>query len=335
MKSILVWIGCLLATGALGQERFRVVSYNVENLFDIYDDPSTRDEDFTPGGRLYWTKGKYVDKLLKLAKAIEAAGEGSLPVFVGLCEVENRQVVTDLVTRTGLSKGNYRIVHKDSPDRRGIDVAFLYNSEKFNLLKEEFFRIPFPEDTTILTRDILYASGVLAGKDTLHFFVCHFPSMYGGEFESEWKRKRAAEVVKFRVDSILSINPRAGILILGDLNGKANRPALTEVLKARNSNTKKIKTNQLYNTGYYLLNKSSGSYRYKGFWQTIDHIIVSGALLNGEHTFQSDRQLKPLNAPFLLEEDKAYFGYKPFRTYIGLRYQGGYSDHLPIYLDLR
>ena len=159
----------------------------------------------------------------------------------------------DLTQKTALADGNYGIVHQDSPDRRGIDVALLYRKDCFELLEADFLRLSFPEDTTIRTRDILYASGVL-DSDTLHFFVCHFPSMIGGEKQSEWRRERAASTVRHKVDSLLAVQPRAGIVIMGDLNGKANTPA-QKVLGTKSSD-KKPRCKDLYNTGYYLLKKN-------------------------------------------------------------------------------
>ena len=199
--------------------------------------------------------------------------------------------------------------------------------------------VGIPQDTSFRTRDVLYVSGVLKSADTLrqdtfHLFVCHFPSMSGGERQSEWKRKLAAAVVKYHVDSIQLQNPRAAIVLMGDFNGKADRPALKTVLKAQKTDSRRIENPRLYNTGYYLLNAASGSYKYRGEWQTIDHIIVSGVLLNGGHAFRAEKRLKSYAADFLMEEDKTYFGYKPWRTFVGPRYLGGYSDHLPVYLDI-
>lgn len=316
----------------LGQENYRIMFYNVENLFDTSDDPHTRDDEFTPQGTKHWSRTRYRDKLQKLAQAVDSVGGKDWPLVIGLAEVENRRVLEDFTGKTILADGQYGIVHQDSPDARGIDVALLYRQEIMQLLETGFLRIPFPEDTTIRTRDILYAK-LLLQTDTLHFFVCHFPSMIGGEKQSEWRRERAASVVRQKVDSLFQSNPRAAILIMGDLNGKANTPA-QQVLGTKNSD-KKTKQGELYNTGYYLLKKNYGSYRYKGNWQTIDHIIVSGGLIHGNSVCVVNRRLNVYAAPFLLEEDKTYFGYKPWPTYRGPRYIGGYSDHLPVFIDLK
>lgn len=326
-------IGCIPMTLS-AQESYRVMFYNVENLFDTHDDPDTDDDEFTPLSKKHWTADKYRKKLLATAQVIDSVGGGVYPTIVGFAEVENRRVLKDLTEETALADAGYGIVHRDSPDGRGIDVAMLYRKAYFVLLQESFIRIDFPGEEEVKTRDVLYAKGVLGGRDTLHFFVCHFPSMVGGEMQSEWKRERAAIVLKATVDSVLAINERAGICIMGDLNGKANTSAIKGTLMAMNSD-KKVRISGLYNTGYYLLRETHGSYRYQGNWQTIDHIIVSGALLKKGHGFQASRRLTVYEASFLLEEDRKFFGYKPYPTYRGPRYIGGYSDHLPVYIDFQ
>ena len=314
-----------------GQSQGKLMFYNVENLFDTRNDPLTQDEEFTPWGNRHWTQSRYVTKLRKLATVIDSVGQGEWPMVIGMAEVENRKVLEDLTGKTVLADANYGIVHQDSPDRRGIDVALLYRKDRLQVLETEFLRLPFPEDTTIHTRDILYAK-MRSNKDTLYFFVCHFPSMLGGEKQSEWKRERAAAVLRHKVDSLFAINPMAGIVIMGDMNGKANTPA-QKLLGTRDAD-RKIENTALYNTGYYLLKKNYGSYRYQGRWQTIDHIIVSGSLINGAAGYQVSRRLSIYAASFLLEEDKTYFGYKPCPTYRGPRYIGGTSDHLPVYIQI-
>ena len=322
-----------------GQGHYRVLSYNVENFFDIRSDSLTQDDDFTPQGRLHWTSSRYTTKLLNIAEAIEAAGGGDFPAFVGLCEIENRNVLLDLVLKTRLAAADYGIVHQDSPDARGIDVAFLYRKKYFHVLEEIFLPVSLSEKEVSYSRDILQVTGILKTgdsllQDTLHFFVCHFPSMSGGEAESEWKREKAASVVKQQIDTLLQQYIRPAILILGDLNGKANRSAQSHVLQVLSSDVSSWENKRLYNTGYYLLHRNKGSYKYKGQWQTIDQIIVSGNLLNGQCRLQVHQHLQIFAPRFLLEEDRTYYGYKPFRTYAGPRYIGGYSDHLPLYLDL-
>lgn len=306
--------------------------YNVENLFDTRKDSLKMDGEFTPKGKMYWTQERYHQKILRISRALLAVGEGGLPTAIGLAEVENRQVLFDLIRKTGLAGGNYGIVHEDSPDARGIDVALLYKGDEFRELKSQFFPVELGKGET--TRDILYCKGVLREIDTLHFFVCHFPSMRGGEVRSEWKRVKAASVVKEKIDSIQLWHPEAMIVIMGDMNGRANTRA-QQVLGTKNPERQKINSCDLYNTGYYLLGRIRGSYRFRGEWQTLDHMIVSGTLLDGKHGLYSSARMKIVASDFLLEEEKGSYGKRPRPTYRGQRYVGGYSDHLPVFIDLR
>ena len=336
MMSLKTCIGAFLLciSGVLHAQtgvRERVVFYNTENLFDTRNDTLTADDDFTPRGKQHWNRERYTRKLLHISKVLDNLGEGKFPLLIGLCEVENRDVVADLANKTVLADANYGIVHADSPDARGIEVALLYRKDSFRLSRNAFFPVHLKNGET--TRDILYCEGIWGCEDTLHIFVCHFPSMRGGEAKSEWKRVEAASVVKQKVDSIQGICSRAMILIMGDLNGRANTLA-QKILKIQNPESGAIQSENLYNTGYYLLGKPYGSYRYKGEWQTLDHIIVSGNLLNGKANLQSSRRMGIYDADFLLEEERGAFGVRPKPTYRGPRYVGGYSDHLPVFIDL-
>lgn len=318
---------------ARGQEEFRVMFYNVENLFDTSDDPHTTDNEFLPRGEKHWTRGKYVAKLRAIARVVDSVGQGTLPWVVGLAEVENRRVLVDLVRKTGLSAGKYGIVHYDSPDVRGIDVALLYRKDFVEVLEERALRVDFPEDGRIRTRDVLYVKGLVKGADTLHFFVCHFPSMVGGERKSEWKRERVASLVRRQVDSILTVHPAAAVMVMGDLNGEADTKAQW-VLCPRNGEETFL-CGELYNTGYYLLNKPCGSYCYRGRWQTLDHIIVSGGMLNGKSEVQAVSRMSVYAAPFLLEQAARGTNARPKPTYRGPRYIGGTSDHLPVSIAVK
>ena len=325
-----VFLFCLEVSS--GQpERYRVVFYNVENLYDTRRDTTIQDEAFTPRGTHYWGWERYNRKLKHLSEALLAVGEGIPPAFIGLAEVENRGVLQDLIGKTALAQGDYGIVHADSPDRRGIDVALLYRKACFRVLTESFLPVLLGKEGT--TRDILYCKGILGATDTLHFFVCHFPSMVGGERQSEWRRIRAAGVVRRKVDSLQARQKESAIIIMGDLNGKANTEA-QRALGTKSSDTRRKKIDGLYNTSYYLLGANRGSYRYQGVWETIDHIIVSGVLLDKKYPLQASRRMEIFDADFLKEEDKTHYGTRPFPTYRGPRYYGGYSDHLPVFMDL-
>ncbi len=322
------------------QKGWSIVFYNTENLYDTRNDSLTMDDEFTPRGEKYWTRARYVTKLLRVAEAVVAAGGGDCPLLVGLAEVENRRVLQDLIGRTSLADGRYGILHRDSPDVRGIDVALLYRRDVFQVLDSSFLAVPLiPGETT---REILYCKGIVAGKDTLHCFVCHFPSMRGGERQSEWKRERAASVLLRKADSIQQAYPSAAILIMGDFNGTVGSPA-QKLLRVReypvasqaSRRAKNCPDTLLYDLGYPLVRAGKGSYRYRGRWQLLDRMLVSGSLLNGSRSIQIVPRLEICDATFLLEEDRSAFGMKPFRTYAGPRYLGGYSDHLPVALLLR
>ncbi len=313
--------------------RHRVMFYNVENLFDPFDDSLTRDDEFTPMGKRHWTWSKMEAKLNGIYKVIMAVGEYDPPVLIGLCEVENRFVLNRLVYNTPLSKFEYGVVHRESPDPRGIDVALLYRPDRFTLQWKEFVPVIFPDDTNRRTREIIYVRGLLGG-DTLHVFVNHWPSKYGGELESEGGRFAAANTLKRKVDSIRVFYPEARILIMGDLNDEPESAPVVEGLGACLKATSDC-SSSLINIAAILKNRGFGSYKYQGNWGIIDQIIVPQSLLSGSHGLHTSPQRAAVfENDVLLEPDKQYSGKRPFRTFIGFRYHGGYSDHLPVYIDL-
>ncbi|HOU75333.1 MAG TPA: endonuclease [Tenuifilum sp.] len=313
--------------------RHRVMFYNVENLFDPFDDSLTRDDEFTPTGQRYWTWNKMETKINGIYKVIMAVGELDPPVLVGLCEVENGFVLHKLVNDTPLSKFEYRVVHRESPDPRGIDVALLYRPDRFKVQEREFVPVIFPDDSARKTREILYVSGML-GSDTLHVFVNHWPSKYGGELESESGRFAAASTLKRKIDSIRVFYPQARILVMGDLNDEPESAPVVEGLGACERNNPNCPSG-LINIAAILKSRGFGSYKYQGTWGIIDQIIVSQSLLSGKHRlYTTPQKAAVFESDQLLEPDKQYSGNRPFRTFIGYRYHGGFSDHLPVYIDL-
>lgn len=313
---------------------YRIMFYNVENLFDTEDDSLKNDEEFLPIGIKGWTNSRYWEKIDHIYKTIVAVGEWSPPVIVGLCEIENRKVLYDLVNKSPLIKLNYQIIHEDSPDRRGVDVGMLYRSDVFRPLSHESMRIVFPFDTAVKTRDVLYVKGTIERKDTIHVFINHWPSRSGGQQQSEPRRKFVAEIIKIKTDSILKSNPKAHVIITGDFNDEPEDISIKESLKAHNDTTEQ-KDDLLINTMYPYINKGIGTEKYQGHWAILDQFIVSGNLINGNSTLQlNEKRGYIFFAEYLLEEDKRFMGMMPFRTYAGPRYLGGYSDHLPVFIDL-
>jgi len=333
---VLIILTTIFFTGfSQTEESYKVMFYNVENLFDTFDDTLKKDEDFLPKGNHFWNNYKYYTKLNQVYKVIMAVGEWNPPAIIGLCEIENRKVIDDLTNKTPLVKFQYKIVHKESPDRRGIDVGFLYREELFTPITSEFLPINFPNNPKSKTRDILYVKGITNTSDTLHVFVNHWPSRWGGQLESEERRVYVASVLKSKADSIFNKNTNSNIIITGDFNDYPDNKSIKEILSA-NQNFDSISNNQLYNLSTHLFKtKNIGTHKYQGEWGVLDQFIVSGNLLNSNNSiYTSTEQVYIFNKEFLLEPDKSYFGFKPNRTYIGFKYNGGYSDHLPTYLIL-
>ncbi len=329
-------INNLLAQNQMQDKRdMRIMFYNVENLFDTENDSLTNDDEFTKEGEKRWNSTKYYDKLTKIAKVIIAIGEWSSPDIVGVCEIENRHVLEGLTHFSPLKNIKYKIIHQDSPDKRGIDVALLYRPEKFEPIDFQAIEIQFPNAPEHKTRDILHVTGIANNKDTLNIFVNHWPSRWGGQLESEENRMFVASILRQKIDSIFTNDKTPNILIIGDLNDYPENKSLIEILKTKHDYLEK-NTKELYNLSWYLQEeKNLGTHKYNGEWGVLDQIIVSGDFLQSNNSFQtSSENAHVFNADFLLEDDKNFTGKKPFRTYNGYKYNGGFADHLPVFLDL-
>ena len=315
------------------KQNFKIVSYNVENFFDCVHDSLTNDTEFTPTGARGWTFSKYKKKQANIAKVITAIGGWDAPELVGLCEVESRKCLIDLTRYSGLKNLRYKFLHHESPDPRGIDVALLYQPQQFKPIHDEAIPIHFPNAAHSRTRDILFASGIIPTGDTLHVFVCHFPSRLEGELESEEKRLFVASVLRRKVDSIFAAAPKPKIVIMGDFNDFPTNKSMLEVLKAKPLNDY-ISERNLYNLVYKLHSEGKGSNKHLGDWGALDQMIVSGILLNPSASFYTrPTDAHFFDAEFLLENDKTYLGKQAFRTFVGMKYQEGFSDHLPVYAD--
>jgi len=310
-----------------------ILFWNVENLYDPYDDSTRLDEEFTPGGSYHWTWTKFRQKLSHLSKTILASGNPDPPALAGFCEVENRWVLNRLIYDTPLKIWQYRVIHFDSPDRRGVDVGCIYRPSIFKPLVAKPILVRFPFDTAVKTRDILYIKGLIGTTDTLHVFINHWPSRRGGEETSRPRRNYTASLLRQATDSILSVVPDAAIIITGDFNDEPRDESLSKVLCAAdpgNSN----RSIKLINLMLSLTGKE-GTHKFQGHWGILDQFIVASHMLQPEAALQTSAdKVTILRFPFLMEEDSRYFGEKPFRTYIGPRYHGGFSDHLPVRLIL-
>ena len=316
-------------------ESFRILFYNTENFFDYFDDPNTNDNDFLPLSKYHWTKEKYETKLNNIYKVIISTNIET-PSIIGFSEIENKKVLYDLIQKTPLIKYPYSIIHQDSPDPRGIDVALLYQRDKYKPLENEFIKIIFPFDIERKTRDILYSKGVAYTNDTLHIFVNHWPSRRGGEANSLESRNFVAKTLRLKVDSILNVSSKAKIIIMGDFNDEPDNESITTYLNTKQLKGLKVEK-QLYNLSYAWLNNISsiGTHKFQGKWTILDQFIVSSELIGSKKGLSCNQNSASiLKNNFLLIDDKSNYGYQPNRNYNGYHYNNGFSDHLPIYLVL-
>ncbi len=312
-----------------GQANFnRIAFYNVENFFDIYPDTVLGYNQFTPNGDHHWNKNRYATKKNHIYKVIAALGGWQGVSIMGFAEIENRSILEDLTQKTPLKKEHYKIVHFESHDHRGIDVGLIYRPDRFKVLHAHKIPVIDSNDTNFHTRDILYVKGLLQG-DTLNIFVNHWPSRYGGLMRTIPKRKLAAHVLKKIIDSVFHQNKMANILVMGDFNDRPDDESI-QILERGASPFR------LYPLTYKtLFNLSQGSLKHKTEWAVFDQILVSDALKRGRQKLQiSNNSFIIFDAAFLLEKDEKYQGMTTDRTYKGFTYHGGFSDHLPVYVDI-
>jgi endonuclease/exonuclease/phosphatase family metal-dependent hydrolase len=307
---------------------YTVAFYNLENLFDTVLDTDTLDTDFTPNGIRQWTPTRYKKKLKGLARTIKEIGldsSGRPPVLIGIAEVENGAVVRDLLETPPLKAYNYDYIHYESPDERGIDTALIYHRDYFRTIDSK----PIPlivqngngdRDTT---RDILYVEGVLNGE-TVHIFVNHWPSRRTGDEETDYKRIEAARTIISCMEVIEESLPDPNYIVMGDFN---DGPTATSIQTLMGSD-------KLFNPIETLHSPTRGSATYRRSWNLFDQIMVSHNFLiygKGTHSFA---HADIFDVPFLVETKGRYKG-NPYRTYVGGKYKGGYSDHFPVYIQLK
>ena len=361
----------------------RVAFWNMENFFDPFVDSTKAYNAFTEDGMQHWTKTRFYRKRNNMYKAILAMSENHSLGILGMCEVENEYVLSSLFEQTPLKKHNYRWVHYEGPDKRGIDPAIVYSLDHFQLVESAVIPYYNPEDTAYHSRDILYAKfvavspngagdrgslsamtphgetspegviaslgethseGVIAGltrnllqaRDTIHVFVNHWPSRYSGELETVGSRSCSAAILRAKVDSIVDAAPegyRPKVIMMGDLNDCPTDPSVYDVLRARHP------SEMVEDCYINLFGKNDGlgfegTLKHQTDWQIFDQIIVTPGVMDGEGLRYLEGSARIFHADFMLEDDETYHGKKLFRTYIGPRYFGGFSDHLPVYIDL-
>ena len=305
------------------------MEYNVENLFDCRHDSLKHDEEFLPSGVRGWNRFRFQEKVDKIAKVVLAASDGQVPDLVALCEMENDYCLRSLTRFSPLRDAAYRYVMTDSPDERGIDVALLYQRGLFKPIARQDIVIPMPTKRSRPTRDILYVSGLLLNGDTLDVFVCHFPSRSAGAKRTESYRMNAARRLKVSVDSVMNSRQYPQIIIMGDFNDYPTGSSIQYILKDDREDGKLGLHHLLLHKA--MEDKDYGSYKYQGWWGLLDHIIISANMLDSGAPLSIDKNGgEVVRLPFLLVSDNKYGGLQPYRTYYGMKYQGGYSDHLPV-----
>lgn len=328
----------LIITGLIiGQEKKQIQItcvgfYNVENLFDTIDTPNVRDLEYTPTGKNNWDSKKYIEKLENLSTVIQEVALETTPdglALLGVSEVENIVVLKDLVKMPKIVDRNYQIVHYDSPDKRGIDVGLLYQPKYFKVKHSVSHRLVFEDDTNYQTRDQLVVTGDLLGEE-VNIIVGHWPSRSGGQAASEPRRIQAAKLGRHIIDSLFSINPKAKIMLMGDLNDDPVNKSIKHYINAK-GNQSKVKADLLFNPMFALYKKGIGSLAWGDAWNLFDQVLVSHAFLGTDYQSLKYYKAAVHRKPYMLQTEGRYKGY-PKRTKAGGKHLGGYSDHLPVYL---
>ncbi|HRN34654.1 MAG TPA: hypothetical protein PLC76_12765 [Saprospiraceae bacterium] len=337
-KTVFFLIFCCigLTSTAFSQNQYKVINigfYNLENLFDTLDTPKKMDEEFTPTGSRLYNTGVYLDKLTRLADVISLLGKEISPdgvAILGVAEIENRKVLEDLTAHPKLKSSDYKIVHYESEDFRGIDVGLLYQPKYLTVLSSKPINVPILNDKgeIVYTRQTLYVAGIMDG-DTVHFLVNHWPSRRGGT-SSVPLRMQAATIARTVKDSILTISPNAKVIVMGDLNDDPTDKSITVGLKAFGKR-EKIKPDQMYNPYVDFYRKGIGTTPFQDAWSLFDQVIITPGWLDNSNHGYIYHKARVFNEKFLTESSGKYKGY-PKRTFSGDTYNFGYSDHFPVYL---
>lgn len=315
------------------QQPITVSLYNCENFFDTKDDPNKNDDEFLPESKLKWDETRYMNKLTKVAQVLDStvAGPG-LPNLVGLIEVENKEVLEDLVSKSQLNQKQYGVICTDSPDERSIDVGLLYDKSVFTLQDSKEINATSEKIGGYKTRNVLFATLKATNGDVFYVFVNHWPSRREGEKESEPRRIYAAEQVRTKINEIQKKDKNAKIIVMGDFNDHPDNNSILNTLKASDAPKEK---NGLYNAYYTLDKNKQGTHYYDKEWRVLDQIIVSQGFIKAKKGYKFDpKDAHILKKDFVLFKNNKTGEEKPNRTYSGEKYYNGYSDHLAVYIEL-
>jgi predicted extracellular nuclease len=307
-----------------------IAFYNVENLFDTINDPQSNDEKFLPQSKSHWNTTRFLKKIKNLSQVINVLGDSNGPEILGLSEIENRYVLDDLLKSGNLKNKKYKIIQFDSKDKRGIDVALLFKSEVFNPINTKIFSIQNPSSKNFKTRDLLLVSGIIK-EDTIHVLVNHWPSRVSGEENSESNRLLVASKVRMLLDSIQTVSVNAKIIVMGDFNDEPSNISISEILKAKRQMVE-CNNHELYNPFYSIMKEGRGSYKYEGDWDMLDQIMMSKSMSNHKGISYKENSANVFDPIWLYYKESKQHG--PYRTFLGNKYYGGYSDHFPVYIQL-
>lgn len=313
-----------------------MVFYNLENLFDIYNDPETHDDEFTPEGVKQWNQLRYEKKLWNMERVLFdiAAQKKDYPIVIGVSEIENRKVLEDLIAQPKLKGGNYRICHYDSPDARGVDVAFLYRSDVFKLEGSDNIKLNVEGLPNFRTRDLVVMWGTIE-DEPFYFLVSHWPSRLGGKEASQFKRDACATQIREIKDSLIAQNPATKVVVMGDFNDDATDDSIVKVMGAKGK-VEELQPGDFFNPYNEMLRAGLGTLAYQDEWNLFDNICVTENLINAE-----DGKLRVIKGkkyygniftrPYMLQLEGQYKNY-PLRTFVSNNFQDGYSDHFPVYI---
>ena len=321
---------------AFAQKPYKVVFYNLENLFDTINDPNKNDEEYLPEGARKWTTYRYNQKQENMSRVLFdiAAEDRNFPTVIGVSEIENRLVLEDLVVQPHMALGNYRIVHYDSPDRRGVDCAFLYRPDVFKLEGSKAHKFEMPGIPNFYTRDLVTMWGTIEGEP-FYFLVSHWPSRLGGKEASQFKRDACAKQIREIKDSLLRENPATKVIVMGDYNDDATDDSIVEVMGAK-GDVKDLQPGDFFNPYVQMLRAGLGTLAYQDAWNLFDNICVTENLVNakaGELKLIKGKKFygNIFTRPYMLQQEGQYKGY-PLRTFVTNNFQNGFSDHFPVYI---
>lgn len=336
LKSNLLWIlfTCIVAnTSVYAQKagKYKIISYNLENLYDTVANPKINDQAFTPNGKFEWNTERYQSKIKNLSKVVSTICGDTPLLFLGVNEVENKKVLKDWIKDPLMQPFRLSYIRLNSIDPRGMEVALLYNKKLFKPMRKEILQPSFEFDTAFKARAILYVKGKL-GKEEVHVFINHWSTRRGGAEKSDPRRIATAKLLKAKIDEINATHYNAKIILLGDFSDPPFAYSVSEALNAKQSNIA-LKEKDLFNLMSEVAQQGQYTFDFEGEQDLLDQIIVSSNLVSNDCELCIDKKRGNIFKPQWLMYKSSKFGPMPFRTYEGTKYVGGYSDHLPVYCD--